>query len=214
MKVVLNYFVLFFVLGPGLCNGALIDRGNGLIYSTLLDMTWIQDPMVYGEKTWDEAQSWVSNLTYGGYTDWRFPTGWSETHRNSRQSEFGRLYYGELGNEWDVVVERKSYDPGPFNIPTIQSLTICGPDCRSILFTPGPVHFWTQKTLSSYYAEGYGLTSGTYVVGEEFKDSMTSGVWAVRDGDVTPVPVPSSGMFLIVGLLVVKFGFGRKRGLF
>ena len=58
----------------------LIDRGNGLIYDTVLDVTWVQDialsstlggPRIFN---WYGAKAWVDQLVYGGYDDWRLPT--------------------------------------------------------------------------------------------------------------------------------------------
>jgi hypothetical protein len=59
---------------------ALIDRGNGLIYDTVLDVTWAQDialsstlggPHIFN---WYGAKAWVDQLVYRGYDDWRLPT--------------------------------------------------------------------------------------------------------------------------------------------
>jgi hypothetical protein len=61
---------------------ALIDRGNGLIYDDVLDVTWMQDAnyMVTSGFNADglvnhtTATNWVSNLSYQGYDDWPIPT--------------------------------------------------------------------------------------------------------------------------------------------
>jgi hypothetical protein len=69
----------------GLAGGAqaaLIDRGNGMIYDDVLDVTWLQDANYAktsghdtdGLMTWSEATTWAANLVYGGYDDWRLPT--------------------------------------------------------------------------------------------------------------------------------------------
>lgn len=55
---------------PGLSVGALIDRGGGLIYDDVLDITWLQDANyamtsqydVDGLMTWNEATNWAANL--------------------------------------------------------------------------------------------------------------------------------------------------------
>ena len=69
----------------------LIDRGNGLIYNDVLDITWLQDANyalttleptanALGGLEWDEAITWVTNLTYFDpirnvtHTGWRLPT--------------------------------------------------------------------------------------------------------------------------------------------
>ena len=73
---------------------ALYDRGSGLIYDDVLDITWLQDANyaqtsgydvqditwlqtinqaddINGRMTWSEANSWAAQLEYGGYDDWR-----------------------------------------------------------------------------------------------------------------------------------------------
>lgn len=66
----------------GASHAALIDRGNGLIYDDVLDITWLQDANYAqtsgydadGRMTWAAAKAWVDQLVYEGYDDWRLPT--------------------------------------------------------------------------------------------------------------------------------------------
>jgi len=59
---------------------ALIDRGNGLIYDTALNITWIQDVGLSSTQggagifNWHGANAWAEQLVFGGYDDWRLPT--------------------------------------------------------------------------------------------------------------------------------------------
>jgi hypothetical protein len=61
---------------------ALIDRGNGLIYDTVLNVTWMQDVRLAltlgvdsdGAFDWFGAKAWADQLVYGGFDDWRLPT--------------------------------------------------------------------------------------------------------------------------------------------
>jgi hypothetical protein len=76
-------------------HASLISRGGGLIYDTVLNVTWLQDVNYAhtqyvqsggnlghsdGWMTWDEAVNWTSNLSYfdsvrgATYDDWRLPT--------------------------------------------------------------------------------------------------------------------------------------------
>ncbi len=66
----------------------LVDRGGGLVYDTVLNVTWLQDAnyaktsgySTDGRMTWDEAVGWAANLSYYDsvrgvtYDDWRLPT--------------------------------------------------------------------------------------------------------------------------------------------
>ena len=51
----------------------LIDRGNGLIYDSVQDLTWMQNAQVfYGSQSSVESQ--IENHVYMGFDDWRLPT--------------------------------------------------------------------------------------------------------------------------------------------
>lgn len=69
-----------FLMGSASTQAALIDRGNGLIYDTVLHVTWAQDVDLShalggpGIFNWYGAKAWVDQLAYGGYDDWRLPT--------------------------------------------------------------------------------------------------------------------------------------------
>ena len=69
-------------------NAALFDRGGGLIYDDVLNITWLQDANYAktsgydadGKMTWDNAKNWAANLKYYdsvrdvNFNDWRLPT--------------------------------------------------------------------------------------------------------------------------------------------
>ena len=68
------------LIGSASTQAALIDRGNGLIYDTVLDVTWAQDLDLsrtftgVGIFNWRGAKAWADQLVYQGYDDWRLPT--------------------------------------------------------------------------------------------------------------------------------------------
>jgi hypothetical protein len=61
---------------------ALIDRGHGLIYDTVLNVTWMQDVALArtlgvdsdGLFDWTGAKAWADQLVHAGFSDWRLPT--------------------------------------------------------------------------------------------------------------------------------------------
>lgn len=61
-------------LGSAFANAALIDRGNGVIYDTQQDMSWLMDWGASGKKTWSEQVSWAENLSFAGGDNWSLPT--------------------------------------------------------------------------------------------------------------------------------------------
>ena len=67
-------FVVLYSLVSTSANAALLNRGNGLIYDTDLDITWLQDFQLGGfAGTWEEANGWAQSLVFGGFSDWRLP---------------------------------------------------------------------------------------------------------------------------------------------
>lgn len=124
--------VSILILGLGVSsagNAILIDRGNGMIYDTDQDITWLQDANYAmtsgydndGSMTWDQSVAWADSLSYGGYNDWRLPTvmdsGNDGCTSNSEcgyiggfdtsGSELAYMWYDNLGNTagagWDQV---------------------------------------------------------------------------------------------------------------
>ncbi|MCX6908464.1 MAG: hypothetical protein NTY01_10525, partial [Verrucomicrobia bacterium] len=71
----------------GAAQAALHDRGGGLLYDDVLDVTWLQDANYAkssgyhptGKMSWAEANKWVSTLVYHDparnvdHTGWRLP---------------------------------------------------------------------------------------------------------------------------------------------
>jgi hypothetical protein len=82
-KICVSLIPVMLVLGLSIsAHAVLIDLGGGMIYSTDLDLTWLQDADYArtsgydadGLMTWDEANTWATNLVYGGLSGWRLPT--------------------------------------------------------------------------------------------------------------------------------------------
>ncbi len=74
-------------LASGAAQAALHDRGGGLLYDDVLDVTWLADANYAktsgydadGRMTWQQALDWAANLSYYDsvrgvtYDDWRLP---------------------------------------------------------------------------------------------------------------------------------------------
>jgi hypothetical protein len=80
-----KHLILALISGLAISGSAqaiLIDRGGGLIYDDVLNVTWLQDANYAktsgydadGRMNWSAANTWAANLVFGGYDDWRLPT--------------------------------------------------------------------------------------------------------------------------------------------
>lgn len=102
-------------------NATLFDRGNGMIYDSDQDLTWLQDVNYAktsgyssnGLMNWHQATAWVNGLVFGGYDDWRLPividTGYPGAdfsysgtdagyNVDTSISEFAYMFHVNLGN--------------------------------------------------------------------------------------------------------------------
>ena len=112
----MKYLILSIsILASLSANAALYDRGNGMIYDSDQNITWLQD---FGYATasnpdvgtylaqFSSAQQWADNLTFGGYSDWRLPhanlVGDYSVHAG--ESEFDRA------NRIYTLYNQQSYD--------------------------------------------------------------------------------------------------------
>jgi hypothetical protein len=189
----------------GSSEATLYDRGGGMIYDSVLNITWLQDANYAktsgysigtgtGAMTWSQAVAWADQLVYGGYSDWRLPTtGTGVDGYKITSSEMGYLYYVDLGN--------KAYPET--GLGYLENTSFIDP--------------WTGKTVSFL-----NMQSDCYWSGTEYSNSPTSHAWsffynlglqspngkgldifalAVRNGDVAaPVPVPGTIFMLVPGL--------------
>jgi hypothetical protein len=194
-------------------HAALIDRGNGMIYDNVLDITWLQDAKYAatsdgtdGTMYWDQALRWADELEYSGFTDWRLPSanlignsvfsndGSTDYGYNVTRSEVGHLFYVDLQNDSGV---------GPVNASFIDGLT--GQPKSFLNFEDDP--FW--------YSEGGVYTGWLFDArnglqyGHEQGDARAY-AFAVRDGDVATVPVPSA-VWLLSSALIGLAGLARRK---
>ncbi len=230
-------YSLLAVLGLGLsgaAQSALIDRGGGLIYDDVLDVTWLQDANyaktsgydTNGKMDWSAANTWAANLSYGGYNDWRLADvrpvnntafqyslafdGTTDIGYNisSTQSELGYMFYQNLGNT------------GYFDTNGIPTDCLGTGLCLSntgLFDNLESFAYWTAVE----YAPNTNSAWASYTnVGLQKSNDKSREyfAWAVRTGDVAPVsggdvgavPVPAAA-WLMGGALLGLVGVTRKR---
>ncbi|HBH62297.1 MAG TPA: hypothetical protein DDX85_11295 [Nitrospiraceae bacterium] len=176
MKKITVVFIVVFnlIVCIPLGNAALNDRGGGLIYDDVLDITWMQDANYFGSTmTWNDAVNLVDNFVFQGYDDWRLPESDSSCSGSGcTGSEMGHIFYNESVT---------SLNPGLFA------------DVK-------PSMYWsnTEDTGNALNAWRFSFKYGTQDVSLK---TATRYAWAVRDGDSAgPVaPEPISSLLFITG---------------
>ena len=186
----------------------LYDRGGGLIYDDVLDVTWLQDAnyaatsgytltlpngSTIGLMKWGQAMAWADQLVFGGFDDWRLPDAHNQ---DGSGPDFGFLAGGEMGYMY--------YDN--LKNPAHGSLSNMGPFANIQSFG-----YWTQ-TSSDYgptYKWTFNFSNGSTDYIESDAGRMS---WAVRDGDVATVPIPGAVWLLgsgLIGFIGIKKKFKK-----
>jgi hypothetical protein len=203
-------------------NAALYDRGNGLIYDDILKVTWLQDASyaktsgdhISPWMSWNDATAWVDQLTYLGYTDWRLPKvlpingqayDLSWTNNGSKDQGYnisapGSIYAGSGASELAFMFYNNLNNQGWVDLlgneqPDENGLKNKGP---FVDLNPGGYWSLTDYALSTGKSLNFNFFNG---VQETVDDQTYSFAWAVRDGDIAAVPIPSAAWLLGSGFI-------------
>jgi len=152
------------------------DGVTDAYYDTELNITWLRDLSKGGLKFWEEANSWVRDFRFGGYSDWRLPVmvdtqkagcsfGYSRTDCgfNVQTTGPGRTF-SELANLLHETLGNKGYcdssgvcdQPGWRTVNTgdfqnMQSIFIW----TSVEYFPNPTLGWYYYPYTGYQSFGY-----------------------------------------------------------
>jgi hypothetical protein len=219
------------LLGTGLANAALHDRGRGLLYDDVLNVTWLQDAnyaktsgySVDGTMNWDNAKAWADGLVYAGYSDWRLatnspvngtPASWDFNYSNagttdwgfnitSTHSELSYMYYVNLGLKGYYSPSGvKQQDYGIFGNGVEVGQANIG-----LVRNLQPWAYWSAANYVSNQAWNFYMQHGDQG-GKMMWGSAYS--WAVRAGDVPAIPEPETWAMLLAGLGLL--GLTARRG--
>ena len=202
-------------------HAALYDRGNGLIYDDVLNITWLQDAnyahtsgyaaanavgspslsensiQADGRMRLAAGNTWAAQLEYGGYGDWRLPSAGSTPTfgYNVTTGELGHMFYNNLGNTARGSIKSRVFtDATP------------GGGTESFLNVQWFGYWYRDEDyLNSFDPWGFYTRDGWQSYNAGPSDQLYS--WAVRDGDVSTVPVPAAAWLFgsaLAGLLVAR----------
>ena len=197
----------------GNASAGLVNRGGGMIYDDVLNITWLQDANFAkssgydadGLMDWPSSKVWASQLEFAGYSDWRLPTttlpdltcfshGSNVTAENCVGSELGYLFYKTLGNF------------GASNAPGIFGLTNSGP-FDNLAEGHG---YWSESEfgVNSDIAWYFHFASGFQAYSDKINLHYAL---AVRNGDVALIAEPESLALMLVGLAAAILVRRRQR---
>lgn len=185
---------------------ALYDRGNGLIYDDVIDVTWLQDANYAqtsgydadGLMTREESYTWADQLTYAGYADWRLPSvGNSPISGPVPTGELGYMFYGNLGNSiGSSILRNVGFTDAASGLNHSFDNVNSSVYWYGEVFGAYPLHAWIFNTRHGI--QGHRNGSASYYS------------WAVRAGDVSSVPVPAAA-WLFGSALLGLAGIKRKK---
>ena len=227
MQIFKSLFAVSVMLGlPGIGHAALHDRGGGLIYDDILDVTWLaksSDTFV----TWQSAFDWADGLEYVDsvrgvtWSDWRLPTVapvdgnafvYTDTFNGTTDRGYniaapGTLYAGSTASELAHLFFVSLGNLGICD-PATSTATSCGSAPAGWGFVNRftfdiPVSalgstFWTGTD----YPPGNGSFAWYFSLGsgQQFRDYKGTRAFALalRDGDVGLAPIPEAETYALM----------------
>jgi hypothetical protein len=171
---------------------ALHDRGNGLIYDDVQNITLMQQATA-GLMTWLDANAWMNNLSYEGYNDWRLPSGKIMMPINpcfsfggtcdigylNTNSELGYMYYVYLGGV-AIYDPDGNLQPG-YGLSTTSFIDPATGTIVSFINIKADTYWLLEPNLNaSESAYNFSMIGGYQAAGGT---GNRYHVWPVRDGD-------------------------------
>lgn len=197
----------------GAGHAALIDRGGGLVYDDVLDVTWLRDAQYSVTSgfnadprlTFSQARDFAANLEYFdrargvSWSDWRLPgvvSGAAAGHDPSgTNSELGYMYYVNLGLS-------PVYPDAPKNKPASEMFANLTNRAYWTGSEQKPGEIWAFQ-----FGHGSLGTTGA---------NDTIRAWVLRDGDVgapTNLSVPEPGTLGLLCAALLGIALARRRNI-
>ena len=191
-------------------------------YDTTLDITWLADANYAGSKmTWNDARTWASSLNIYGYTGWRLPTmidqypsGGTNCNKaydgtdcgynvdtvgtdGTIYSELASMFYDTLGNL--AIYDTNGKEQDGWGLKNTGPFTNLQADAYwfGLIYTPDGDNSWDFN-----FRDGFQYAHN---------QSELKYAWAVRSGDITPVPIPATAWLFGSGLIGLLGALRFKR---
>ncbi len=211
----------------GSAQATLIDRGDGMIYDDVLDVTWLQDANYAqtsgydadGRMTWEDANAWAAGLNYGGYNDWRLP---DVQPVDDVAINYNLSYDGSTDRGYNITSRQSEmaymFHINLVNLSSYQTDGTLRSGSGGVNWGVTNMGLFTNLKNSIYWSEvEYALNPSIAwafetSVGFQNFYSMSSRfyAWAVRSGDVVGnAPAPTIPAMLLTGLAATALR--RKR---
>lgn len=211
-------------------NAALYDRGNGMIYDDVLDITWLQDAnyahtsgyaaananAVYNDSSNHNSYSIIGSGVASGSMAWGAAKVWAEQLIYEGYQDW-RLASANLSEPCDVpgfagcgeLAHMYFYNWGGTEDKDSSFIDSATGHTSSFLNVKWNNYYHYQEEYSglpdTHSLQIFILDGGT-VAGFQYSPRNTY-AWAVRDGDVAAVPVPAAAWLFgsaLIGLVGLK----------
>ena len=186
------------------------DGAADAYYDTALNITWLANANVIGPTTWDPAMGWAAGLNVHGVMGWRLPWEspvnghtWQLDSRNNGTKDYGRartgvgwgtaselghMFYVTLGNLGHCIPSPTESESAAWKVQPGFGLSNTGP----FLNVMAHIHSSGRDAEDPVYDNAWAVYMAWGDRGVASRQNIMNFASAVRDGDVRPVPEPSS----------------------